>query len=198
MKLIETIQINRSIAQNIGYHNRRLNLARKELFDYTKGIDLQRYLHVPQVLADDLVRCRVTYQKDIEKIEYLPYMHKSIKRLKLVDAPSISYAFKWENRQIFADLLQQHPDADEVIVIQQGKITDCTIANLAFWDGKQWFTPSTPLLKGTKRAQLLKQKKLQEKSIGVEDIHQYQKVCLINAFRNLDFENAVDCKSILQ
>lgn len=115
----------------------------------------------------------------------------------MVEAPEISFAYKWADREPFAKLLRQYPEADEVVIVQNEKITDCTIANLAFWDGEKWLTPDTPLLNGTKRAKLIEANKLREQTINVVDIKNYQKVCLINAFRDLNFDNAIETKDIL-
>lgn len=197
MKLIETLKCINGTVQNLSFHNRRLNLARKELFGCPDELDLQLYLQPPDTFTDGVVRCRVTYEKEIAHIEYLPYQEKKIAILKVVEVPDLSYTYKWANRLRFAELLQKHPEADEVVIIQNGKITDCTIANLAFWDGQHWFTPDPPLLKGTKRTQLLETNKLREKTIRVDEIKNYQKVCLINAFRDLNRQDALDTKCIL-
>jgi len=49
--------------------------------------------------------------------------------------------------------------ADEVVFIKNGMVTDCSIGNLLFFDGHEWITPYIPLLKGTQRAFLLDKKK---------------------------------------
>ena len=54
---------------------------------------------------------------------------------------------------------------DEVVIVKNGFISDTTISNLAFFDGSEWHTPNTPLLKGTKRAELLDSGFLKEKTI---------------------------------
>ncbi len=38
--------------------------------------------------------------------------------------------------------------ADEVIVEKDGYLTDTTIANIAFFDGKRWITPKIHYLEG--------------------------------------------------
>jgi 4-amino-4-deoxychorismate lyase len=55
-----------------------------------------------------------------------------------------------------------------------------------FFDGTNWYTPTAPLLKGTKRQYLLDEGIISEWEIREEDIPGYQKVGLINAL--IDFE----------
>ena len=72
--------------------------------------------------------------------------------------------------EIFESLLLANKDVDEVIIEKNGYLTDTTIANIAFFDGKQWFTPEKPLLKGTMRAKLIEEGFLQTKNIKSEEL----------------------------
>ena len=67
-------------------------------------------------------------------------------------------------------------------------ITDSWASNLLFFDGKRWYTPDTPLLKGVQREYLLAAGQIFEKSIPLSEIAQYSKLRLINAM--VDFERA--------
>jgi 4-amino-4-deoxychorismate lyase len=115
-----------------------------------------------------------------------------------VDIGDWNYSFKYADRSFMNDLLTENKDFDEVIMTQHGFITDCTIANLAFWDGSNWFTPSTPLLKGTKRQQLLDRQEITEKEIKIEDLGKYEGVCLINAFRDLSRTSLIPITVIIR
>ena len=79
---------------------------------------------------------------------------------------------------------------DDIIIVKDGLITDASYANLIFWDGENWFTPNTPLLKGVQREKLLKDGLIQEKEIKPSDLASYQKVALINAM--LDFKDKIE------
>jgi 4-amino-4-deoxychorismate lyase len=120
----------------------------------------------------------VTYAEQIQSIEYLPYVEKSIQTLKIVSS-NIDYGYKYANRDTLNALLPS--DADDILIEKEGLLTDTSIANIAFYDGKQWFTPSTPLLKGTMRAKLLDEGFLHTRDIKVQDIRHYAQVALINA-----------------
>jgi len=104
--------------------------------------------------------------------------------LKLVRDDKIDYHLKYADRSALNKLLEQKGENDEVIIIKNGMVTDCSIGNLIFFDGHNWNTPDTPLLKGTQRKYLLDKKLIRECNIKEEDIFKYQKVGIINALLN--------------
>jgi 4-amino-4-deoxychorismate lyase len=185
MQLLETIQVRDGQFQNIEYHNKRFNASRLELFGLDDFQDLKNLIKTPSECSEGIFRCRVVYEKEIQETTFTPYIYKEIKTLKMVDIGDWDYSYKYADRSFMTNLLAENKDFDEVIMIKNGFITDCTIANLAFWDGVNWFTPSTPLLKGTKRQQLIDSQVITETAIRVEDLGKYKGVCLINAFRGL-------------
>ncbi|MEA5260496.1 aminotransferase class IV [Arcicella aquatica] len=192
MQLLETIQIKDGKFKHIAYHNQRFNASRKALFQIDTAVKLEDIIQIPADYLTGTVRCRVLYEENIQEITFAPYIFKDIRHLQVVDVPTIDYSHKYANRQVFTDLLQQYPDADEVIIVQNGLITDCTIACLAFYDGTEWFVPATPLLKGTRRQQLLDKGLVKKRIIKTTDLSTFQKVCLINTFRDLDLSVAVN------
>ena len=194
MKLLETIYLKDGQFQNIDYHNQRFNETRKAIFDNDETKDLSDLIEIPNEYKTGDFRCRVIYEDEIESVNFIKYNQKEIKKLRLIDIENWNYQYKYADRSFLNKLLEENPDVDEVIMTKNGFITDCTIANLAFYDGKNWFTPSTPLLKGTKRLQLLDKQMITEREIRVPDISQYEGVCLINCFRNLELENLVYLK----
>ncbi len=185
MQLLETIQVRDGQFQNIEYHNKRFNTSQLELFGLAIFQCLENLIKIPSECSEGIFRCRVMYEREIQAITFTPYIYKEIKTLKLVDVGDWDYSYKYADRSFMTNLLAENKDFDEVIMTQHGFITDCTIANLAFWDGTNWFTPSTPLLKGTKRQQLLDKQVIREREISVDDLEKYEGVCLINAFRDL-------------
>ena len=191
MQLLETIQIQNGAFQNIEYHNARLNNSSKELFGIDELLHLENLIKIPSECSEGIFRCRVIYDKQLQEVTFTPYLYKEIKTLKLIDIKDWEYSCKYADRSFMTNLLNENKTCDEVIMVKGGFITDCTIANLAFYDGKNWFTPSKPLLKGTKRSQLLDKGLIMEREIKVADIYQYEGVCLINCFRNLGLENLV-------
>jgi 4-amino-4-deoxychorismate lyase len=191
MKLLETIYLKDGQWQNIDYHNQRFNKSRKAVLGEFETNDLTDLIEIPDEYKTGDYRCRVIYEDEIESVDFIKYTQKEIKKLRLIDIGNWNYEYKYADRDFLNNLLAENSDIDEVIMTKNGFITDCTIANLAFYDGKKWFTPSTLLLKGTKRQQLLDKGMITEREIRVEDISQYEGVCLINCFRNLELENLV-------
>jgi 4-amino-4-deoxychorismate lyase len=185
MQLLETIQVLNGQLQNIEYHNLRFNAARLELFGLDDFQSLENLIKIPSECSEGIFRCRVVYEKEIQETTFTPYIYKEIKMLKLVDIDDWDYSHKYADRSFMTNLLNENREFDEVVMVKNGFITDCTIANLAFWDGTIWFTPSTPLLKGTKRQQLIDSQVITETAIRVEDLGKYKGVCLINAFWGL-------------
>lgn len=195
--LLETIQIHNGEIIAIDYHNKRFNEARKALWGIEDFCDLASVIHIPDECQEGIFRCRVVYAQTIESVGFSPYLFKDIKQVKAVEAPPIDYAFKWLDRQIFSDLLAANPAVDELIILQNGWVSDCTIACLAFFDGNQWFVPATPLLKGTKRQQLLDKGLITEKAIHFDDLQHYSHVCFINTFRDLSLSQSIPTTRIL-
>ena len=197
MQLLETIQVRDGQFQNIEYHNKRFNTSRLELFGLSIFQCLENLIKIPSECSEGIFRCRVMYEKEIQSVTFTPYIYKEIKTLKLVDIGDWDYSYKYADRNFMSNLLAENKDFDEVIMTRNGFITDCTIANLAFWDGENWFTPPTLLLKGTKRQQLLDNQEIIEREIKIEDLEKYEGVCLINAFRDLSITSLQPVSAII-
>ena len=179
-RFIETICIEGGEIQNLSRHNARMNATRKCFFGRVPELKLEHSIHVPE---NDLrrTRCRVTYGAEILNIEYFPYQIRPVKSLRLIKEDNINYRYKYADRSGLDRLFTQRETADDILIIKNGLLTDTSIANIALWDGRHWYTPTHPLLKGTRRAELLDNGVLIEKNIATEEIKQYQKICLFNA-----------------
>ncbi len=176
--LLETIRIEEGKAQNLPYHQARFDRSRKALFNTTSPLTLLKHIDPPQ---NGLYRCRILYTDTIESVEYLLYTPKTINTLKVVTDNTLEYCYKYADRTLLNTLLSAHPNADEIIIEQNGLLTDTTIANIAFYNGSTWLTPATPLLEGTMRAHLLDKGMLQTADIRKSDLHRYTHVALMNA-----------------
>lgn len=184
-RLLETIHISKGEALHLGYHQKRMDSSRKTL-GFHSPLSLE--LSPPK---EGEYRCRIIYEEKIEKIEYIPYKKREICRLKIVHS-DIVYDLKYEDRHEINALFNKKGEADEIIIVKNGLVTDTSIANLSFFDGESWFTPKTPLLRGTTRQRLLDEKKIKCTDIHYQDIKEYQKIALMNAM--IDFyliENAI-------
>ncbi|WP_281950334.1 aminotransferase class IV family protein [Nitrosophilus kaiyonis] len=177
MKFFETIKIENGKIFHIDYHNKRLNKTIYENFHIKSNFNLQDYINPHE---SGFFRCKVIYDKDILDIRYFPYQQREIKSFKLIES-NIDYDYKYLDRKKIDELFEKRDKADEIIIVKNGLITDTSIANIALFDGKKWLTPKKPLLYGTTRERLLKEKKIFEKDIKIEEIKKYKKIALMNA-----------------
>ncbi|NQU34277.1 MAG: aminotransferase class IV [Bacteroidetes bacterium] len=193
MQLLETIRVEKGRFLNLDYHQDRMNNTRRVLFNCTNEIDLLSGLLNSSIHPDGQIqKCRVEYNKEVRKIELLPYQLPSIKSLKMIVCNDIDYGFKYLNRDRINELFAQKDEADDIIIIKDGMITDSSTTNLLFFNGKHWVTPTTPLLKGTQRAFLLEREVIQTAIICPTDLQYFEKVRLINAM--IKFDDEVDVK----
>lgn len=186
--LLETIKIEDGEVSDLSYHQARCDKSRKALFNSTDRLDLSSLIQAP---PKGLYRCRILYDEKIHSIEYIPYSPKEIHTLKIVSS-DLEYDHKYANRDALNKLLQTHTDADDILIEKEGYLTDTTIANIAFYDGKQWFTPEKPLLKGTMRAKLLDVGFLHTRKIKKEDLKNYTQVALMNAMIGFKIINPIN------
>jgi len=185
-QFVETLKLKDGIICNPDYHQSRMNRTLEELFPGAESIELMGAITIPENCCAGLYKIRVIYNRSIEKIEIEPYQLRSIQSLKVVHHESVDYHLKYTDRQVLQELYAQRGTCDDVLIIKNGFVSDSFTANILFFDGITWFTPTTPLLRGTKRQFLLEEGIIFEREIREEDISGYQKVGLINAL--IDFE----------
>lgn len=194
--LVESIKLKNGIFYHLMYHQERLQRSMDELFPKAAAIDLAKELSAIQIPLTGLFKVRVVYGAAIEKIEIEPYNFRSVKSLKVVNGHSIDYHLKYTNRESLNFLYSQREDCDDIIIVKQGVITDSFSANLLFFNGQQWYTPDSPLLKGTKRQYLLDNGLITGRPIKAEDLASYHKVGLINAMIDFDEMPIVNIKDV--
>lgn len=194
--MLETIKIENGKPCNLFFHNLRFNNSRKELFGCRDFIKLENIIKIPPEIKTGLYKCRLIYSDTVKKLEFLPYRKRKIKSLKVVVCDSIEYNYKYENRKCLNELLELKQNCDDILLVKNRKITDTSFSNAVFFDGKKWLTPSTPLLKGTKREKLLSDGKIEQDEIKISDLKYFQKAALINSMLDSD-DNMLKIKSIL-
>ncbi|MEG0519261.1 MAG: aminotransferase class IV [Bacteroidales bacterium] len=179
MNYLETIKIADAHPCNLEYHVKRM--------EHTIGRSLPLHLQPEPHLCKGLVKCRVVYNhSSIISIEYLPYHIPVIKSLTQVECNNLDYHFKYQDRMRINQLKSIHCNPEEdILIIKNGFITDTSFCNIVFENNQGLFTPSTPLLNGTKRQYLLDTGQIQECVITKNDFHKYSKIRLINAMIDL-------------
>ncbi|MCK9312308.1 MAG: aminotransferase class IV [Bacteroidales bacterium] len=190
-RLIESIKLKNRQLQNIEWHNRRFNEARAQLFGRNDYVDLQQLIVVPESLQDNIYKCRVLYNMEIESVEFQLYIPKRVKRLQLVEDNKIDYKYKYENRQEINHLLAKKGQADDILIVKNGCITDTSYSNIVFFDGKHWVTPDTFLLNGTKRQLLLSEYQIDMAHITPSDLKRYTLAKPINSMLDFDETPAI-------
>lgn len=176
---IESIRIYKGVAENLALHQKRVNttLGQKTGED----LNLNELIKELQIPKNGLFKWRLEYTKDvIKQNQLIPYTARTAKRIQLVEAPDLKYALKYSDRNSFKKLLTQS-NADDIIITQNGYLTDASYSNLFFWDGQQWVTPSTPLLHGTQRETILHKKLAIEKQIHRNELSNYTHFKRVNA-----------------
>ncbi|MEW6506708.1 MAG: aminotransferase class IV [Bacteroidota bacterium] len=170
-----------------------MNNARKILFNKKDPINLAEILATPQIEYGMVVKINVYYSEEIEEVKYSIYEPKKIEKLKLIACDEIDYSYKYSERKIFDELKKRADcsETEDILIIKNKFITDTSYSNIAFFNGTKWITPSTPLLTGTKRAQLLKDGIISEHEIKRDDLKKYYSAKLFNAI--LDFN---DCPTL--
>ncbi|QIW14981.1 branched-chain amino acid aminotransferase [Pasteurellaceae bacterium RH1A] len=187
--LFETLAIMDGQVQNLAYHQARLNQALKDYFKTENHLDLGQIIHVPAEFKQGKVRCRVDYNDQEYEINFYPYSPRKLERFKCVYTQDLDYAFKYSDRRALEQL--KEPDCDEVIIINKGFVSDCTIGNLLFLKAGVWYSPATYLLKGTQLSRLLAEKQVVLTPIREEDLAQYEKIMMVNALNPFDLSRAV-------
>lgn len=176
---IETIRIENGKAVNLGFHNYRFNRTRRDIFECNLPVNLADFIRSGEYT--ERTRCRVEYQEEVEKVEYLPYALRPVNSLKLVTSDGLDYTYKSTDRQKLDELFGQRGEADDILIVRDGFLTDTSIANVALWNGSQWETPEVPLLEGTMRASLLGKEMIVPAAIRPQDLSRYSLIRLFNA-----------------
>lgn len=185
-RLFETIYLNDGAFRNLKYHQARIEKSVFELFGVLPAWSIHDIVIQFNYPKTGLYKVRVTYNsKEVLRIEFLLYQRRHIESLKMIEA-NIDYAHKYEDREVLTSLLEQRGNCDEIVIVKDGFITDSSFANLVFKKNKEWFTPTTYLLKGTMRAHLLNTGKIKLAEIQVEDLVKYESCKIVNAMLGFD------------
>ncbi|MHA8086282.1 aminotransferase class IV [Aquirufa sp. Wall-65K1] len=188
---LETVHVLNGEALHLNYHQKRINDVFQHYYPNSPVLNIAEYfthLEIPQLGS---YRTRIVYRTEWEFHEFLKYQPKHIKKLAIVNTGDFEYDFKYADRSHILKKVAEHPEADDIIFSKNGKLQDSSIANLAFKQGDQWYTPKEPLHWGTTRRRLIEENILIERDIWETDLKDYSLICLINVFRPLSEEHAL-------
>lgn len=195
-RLFETIRIEDGVPQHLAWHQARMEEAYKRSFRRPGAPLLTDVLQVPDGFRDGTVKCRFLYDRSGYAAEFLVYTPRKIRSLKLVNGDHLTYSMKYTDRRSLEELLQQRGDCDDILIVQNGRITDTSYTNIVLFDGERWMTPEAPLLPGTCRARLLSEGRIAGAHIATADLRKYQVFRLINAMLPFDTQMALPVEVI--
>jgi para-aminobenzoate synthetase / 4-amino-4-deoxychorismate lyase len=93
---------------------------------------------------------------------------------------------KTSRRQRYEDARRRHPDADDVLLINdRGEVTESTIANVAARIDGAWWTPplDSGLLPGIGRAVALRDGRVRERPLSIEEVRSADELALVSDAR---------------
>lgn len=193
-RFIETICINDGVIENLSAHNERMNnTIRVHYGSSVMPVSLEDFITAEG--CKGRIRCRVEYTSAVEKVEYFPYSIREVKSLQLVNDDTVEYSFKYADRSVLDRNFALRGNADDVVIVRSGMLTDTSIANIALYKEGKWYTPKYPLLKGTRRAGLLAEGIIEEDIVMADSLHKYEKIRLFNAMISFG-EVEMDIKNV--
>lgn len=181
-QFIESIKLNDAKVFHLDWHQKRVNESFKAFFSHSSVLILEDL--IKDVPSKGFYKIRIVYDDQQHSIEFKPYSPKKIQSFELIEI-AFDYDFKYEDRNEI-NQIKEKSSADEVIFTNKTNILDSSYSNLAFYDGKDWFTPSSYLLNGTTRQRLLAENKIIETPIRINDLAKYEKISFINAMNDLN------------
>lgn len=184
-QFIESIKIEDQEIFLLELHQKRVN-ATFAHFGKEGSIDLAKIFKDLEHDENGLYKLKITY--DLNKnfrTQLIPYAISEIVDFQLIENNVYDYSFKFEDRKELEKMISK-AKASEIIIVKNNHITDTSYSNLLFLKGKEWFTPSTYLLNGVQRTHLLKNKKIKEAEITLQNITEYSHFQLINAMNDFD------------
>lgn len=185
-RFIETLRMEDGTLLHTDWHERRMAETLREAFG---GIPFGFHfsdLSVPDPFRRGVFKCRVTYGRTLESVDFEPYTPKRITSLKLVTAPDdIDYHLKYADRTPLEHLRGQRGTCSDILIVHRGELTDTSYSNLLFDDGRRYVTPAATLLNGTRRRRLLLGGVITEEHLTPDDLKRFRRAILINALIGL-------------
>ena len=179
---LETIKSIDGEVSHLHYHQQRYESVLRS-FGILEYKNLQDYLCPP---SNGLYRCRLVYTLESIDVTYHEYKKREVDSLKIVYDEVVEYTKKATDRSHIDSLYELRDECSDILIVKNGYITDTSIANVALHKDGIWYTPTSPLLKGTTRQRLLDNGRLVEKNIRVEELKDYSQVALLNAMIDFD------------
>lgn len=185
-QFIESIRVENGVIFLLEEHQRRVN-GTFQCFDKQENtIKLNKIFEKENFEKNGIFKFRIEYDLEGNFItENSPYMRAEIKEFQLIINDNVDYSFKYKNREVLEEM-KRKSEGREIIIIKNQCVTDTSFSNIVFFKNGQWFASSTYLLNGVQRQFLLKNNKIKEIEIGLDNISQFTHFKLINAMNDLE------------
>ena len=195
--LLESIRLVDGQVPLLHRHQTRVDRSRQRYYAKSAAFKLATVLEGMDLPTTGVHKIRLLYRAGLEHSEIVPYTVRPVRSLRVVEADDLHYARKYADRSAIDELFSRRENCDDILIVQRHHITDSSYANLALYDGNRWYTPAWPLLRGTRRAQLIQQKVLQPSVIRVKDLPHFETVKLINSMMEWDESPTVRITAVL-
>ncbi|MDO4763683.1 MAG: aminotransferase class IV [Flavobacteriaceae bacterium] len=184
-QFIESIKIENGKAFLLNLHQQRVEKTFSH-FGKTSHLDLKAIFKNSKFNEKGIFKMRMVY--DLEQnfeVQFIPYQFTEIEHFGLVENPHISYDFKFLDRNQL-NLLKENFHSQEIIIVKNSYITDTSFSNLLFLKDETWHTPTTFLLNGVQRQNLLQHGKIKETEIHIENLKEFSHFQIINAMNEMN------------
>ena len=183
---LETIRIQDGHAHHVADHIDRMRRTALHFGFTAPALPADLDALIPHDLRTGIVRCRIVYDHTLREITFTPYRRRRLERLIAVDAGAMDYAFKYADRSPLARPQIPLTEADELLFVRGGYVTDTSYTNLILRRGDELVTPDTFLLDGTCRRRLLRSAQVRTAQVRLSDLSAYDELLLVNAMMPLD------------
>ncbi|MCP9235077.1 aminotransferase class IV [Lewinella sp. JB7] len=180
-KLLESIRLIDGQLPLLDLHQRRVDRSRRTHYPKAPAFRLNAITEDLPLPATGEYKLRLIYGAELDSWEIQPYTIRPVGSLQVVHADDLCYGRKYADRSAINGLFNRRGTCDDIIIVQRSHLTDASYANLALFDGNHWYTPAWPLLRGTRRELLIKNKVLRPSVIRLRDIPHFHSIRLINS-----------------
>lgn len=178
------------------YHLQRMKRSCITLYGSFNHADIFDKLPIPEFEDNILYKYRIVYNENDFKVEFVPYIPKYIKTIKIIEANGIEYSLKYTDRSAIERLKAAWSEYDEILITQNGFLCDTSIANIVLSEKGKLYTPDTCLLEGVQRAYLLDQKIVEQRSVHIDELRNYDFIIPVNALNGLKNAQRIPVRNI--
>ena len=196
-RFLETIRIRDGAPLHLDGHQLRVDDTFRVFYPGIPPLSLAAVISDSVIDASADQRCRIVYDDSTHEVTVTPLQPRTIRSLRLLDLPpDYDYGYKYADRRILELAFARRGDADDVLLIRDGWITDTSVANVAFRANGRWYTPALPLLAGTTWKRLVSDGVIVPRPIHVDDLPRYEACVVFNALNDWDQRPAIPISAI--